>query len=128
MAEKVILADTSILIDFFRKSDKKNARLLLLVQQGYSFKVSSITIYEIYAGATLIQHQFWIDFLQKIEVIPFDEKVASTAVLINNELKKKRKQIALADLFIAATAIKNMLPIATLNVKHFARIDDLQMV
>jgi len=126
MAEKVILADTSILIDFFRKSDKKNAKLLALVHQGYTFKVSSITIYEIYAGATLIQHQFWTDFLQKIKIIPFDE--ASAAVFINNELKKKRKQIELADLFIAATAVTSMLPIATLNIKHFDRVNDLQLV
>ena len=77
----------------------------------------------------MVQHQFWTEFLQKIEVIPFDGKAASVAVLINNELKKKRKQIELADLFIAATAIKNMLPIAaTLNVKHFERIGDLQLV
>lgn len=128
MAEKIILADTSILIDFFRKSDKRNSRLLTLVQEGYIFKVSSITIYEIYAGATLVQHQFWEDFLKEIEVIPFDEKIASVAVYINNELKKKRKQIELADLFIAATVIRSELPIATLNIKHFDRVDDLQLM
>ncbi|GAA4461482.1 hypothetical protein GCM10023189_37000 [Nibrella saemangeumensis] len=51
-----------------------------------------------------------------------------TAVHINGLLKKKRKQIDLADLFIAATAVAHNLPIATLNKKHFERIDILQLV
>jgi len=32
------------------------------------------------------------------------------------------------DLFIAATAIGNDLPFAILNMKHFERIDNLQIV
>jgi tRNA(fMet)-specific endonuclease VapC len=47
---------------------------------------------------------------------------------INNALKRKRKQIDIADLFIAATALSNNLPFATLNLKHFERIDNLQIV
>ena len=46
----------------------------------------------------------------------------------NSTLKRKRKQIAIADLFIASTAIAYDLPIATLNKKHFERIDELQIV
>jgi predicted nucleic acid-binding protein len=63
--------------------------------------------------------------LQTITVIPFDEAVVDTAVSINNNLKRKRKQIAIADLFIAATAITYNLPFSTLNRKHFERIDEL---
>lgn len=33
-----------------------------------------------------------------------------------------------ADLFIAATAIANSLPFATLNKKHFDRIEGLKIV
>ena len=50
------------------------------------------------------------------------------AVIINRQLKLKRKQIDLADLFIAVTAITNNLPFATLNRKHFERIDTLNIV
>jgi tRNA(fMet)-specific endonuclease VapC len=52
----------------------------------------------------------------------------STAVEVNQALKRKRKQIDIADLFIAASAIANKLPIATLNRKHFERIDDLELI
>jgi len=50
MAEKIILADTSILIDFFRKTDKANSKLISLVREGYVFYISAITEYEIYSG------------------------------------------------------------------------------
>jgi predicted nucleic acid-binding protein len=49
-------------------------------------------------------------------------------VIINGALKRKRKQIDLADLFIAATAVTHHLPLATLNKKHSDRVDTLQLI
>ena len=128
MADKIILADTSILIDLFRKSEKSNSQFVQLALQGYQFQISAITEYEVYSGATTAQLHFWDDLLEKINVLPFDKDVVKQAVLINRQLKQKRKQIDLADLFIAATAIANNLPFATLNRKHFERIDFLEIV
>lgn len=128
MADKIILADTSILIDYFRKTDKANSAWIILFDQGYDFSISSITFYEIYSGATSAQLSFWIKVLGRTKVLPFDEAVTQSAVTINNVLKSKRKQIALADLFIAATAISNNLPFATLNIKHFDRVEGLNIV
>jgi tRNA(fMet)-specific endonuclease VapC len=65
---------------------------------------------------------------QAITIIPFNEISVDTAVTINSALKKKRKQIDLADLFIAATPVAHGLSIATLNKKHFDRIDTLSIV
>lgn len=122
MADKIVLVDTSILIDYYRKSDKTKSVWLNLVQQGYSFAISTVTKYEIYAGATPSQISFWDSILQAIIIIPFDEISVDTAVTINSALKRKRKQIDMVDLFIAATAIAYRLPVATLNKKHFERI------
>ena len=128
MADKIVLADTSILIDFFRKTDKANSKLVALVREGYAFSISAITEYEIYSGATTAQTDYWQEFLKHTQVLSFDKDVVKIAVEINNSLKRKRKQIAIPDLFIAATAISNNLPIATLNIKHFERIDNLAIV
>jgi len=128
MADKIVLADTSILIDLFRKSDKTNSKFVQLALQGYQFQISAISEYEVYSGATISQLPFWDDLLEKINVLPFDKNVVQQAVIINRQLKLKRKQIDLADLFIAATAITNNLPFATLNRKHFERIDTLNIV
>lgn len=128
MADKIILVETSILIDLFRKTDKNNSALISLVRQGYTYCISAITEYEIYTGAALGQIEFWGNFLQKTEVLPFNKAVAKFAVDINRELKRKRKLIAVPDLFIAATALANNLPFATLNKKHFDRIDKLNII
>lgn len=128
MADELILVDTSILIDYYRKTDKSNSVWVALVRQEYKFAISAITKYEIYSGATQDQLDFWNKVLEAIEVIPFDEASVDTAVDINTTLKRKRKQIDLADLFIAATAIKHGLSIATLNKKHFDRIDTLNVI
>jgi predicted nucleic acid-binding protein len=128
MADKIVLADTSILIDYFRKTDKQNSVLIHLFDQGYDFTISAISYYEIYSGTSTNQLPFWKILLQKTRVLALDEVVAQAAININKELKKTRKQIAIADLFIAATAIANRLPFATLNKKHFDRIDTLLII
>ncbi|MEO6637415.1 MAG: type II toxin-antitoxin system VapC family toxin [Ginsengibacter sp.] len=128
MADKVILADTSILIDYFRKTDKTNSRLIALFDQGYDFNISAVTHYEIYSGATSAQLPFWTILLARTKVLALDQDVAQVSADINNILKRKRKQIGMADLFIAATAISNNLSLATLNINHFERIDGLNVI
>ena len=128
MADKIMLIDTSILIDYFRKKDKEKSVLVALVKQDYTYCISSITEYEIYRGALLGQTSFWDDLLKKVQVLSFDKAASRVAVDINAELKRKRKQIEIPDLFIAATAITNNLPLATLNRKHFDRIGNLQLI
>ena len=128
MADKIILVDTSILIDYYRKTDKEKSAWIALIRQGYSFAISTITKYEIYSGAMQNQLTFWGAVLEAINIIPFDEVSVDTAVLINSTLKTKRKQIDLADLFIAATAVAHGLSLATLNRKHFDRIDTLNII
>jgi tRNA(fMet)-specific endonuclease VapC len=127
MADKIVMVDTSILIDYYRKTDKANSVWIDLVRQGYTFALSAITKYEIYSGATQPQSDFWNSILQAIEVVPFDETAVDLAAEVNAELTRKRKQIELADLFIAATAIRSNLPLATLNRKHFDGIERLNI-
>lgn len=128
MEDKAILVDTSILIDLFRKKDKANAKIISLVRQGHLFLISAVTEYEIYIGASSGQIDYWNNFLEHTQVLPFDKIVAKVAVNINQELKRKRNLIDIADFFIAATAIAHNLPLATLNKKHFERIDELVIV
>jgi len=128
MADKIVLVDTSILIDYFRKSEKSNSVLVKLYDGGYDFYISAVTEYEIYSGATQAQLDFWERLLKNTTVLAFDQAVVKVAINVNNNLKRKRKQIAIADLFIASTAIAHNLRVATLNRKHFDRIDELQIV
>ncbi|WP_457133437.1 type II toxin-antitoxin system VapC family toxin [Mucilaginibacter sp. UYNi724] len=90
--------------------------------------MSVVTEFEIYSGAPELQRAYWHDLLHDIQVLSFDTAAAKHAVSIHNKLKQISKQIDTADLFIAATAMRNNLPIATLNKKHFERIPDLLLI
>ena len=98
------------------------------MRQDFSFAISTVTKYEIYSGATPNQLAFWDSIFQAISILPLDEVSVDTAVTLNSALKKKRKQIDLADLFIAATAVANHMPLATINRKHFDNIDLLNLI
>ena len=54
--------------------------------------------------------------------------VAEIASSIAKKLKAENKIIEFRDIFIAATAIANNMPLTTLNIKHFNRIDDLELI
>lgn len=80
------------------------------------------------AGVTATQQRYWNEVLERMIVLSFDDRVARVAARLSAELWKQGTGIGVADLFIAATAIANDLPLATLNKKHFARVNDLRMV
>ena len=128
MENEIICLDTSILIDFFRKKKKEYSVLYELSQKYVMFATSVITEYEIFTGSTKEQQAFWEDFFTNIVVLPFDSETSKVAVEIFRGLKMKSKLIEVPDILIAATAIKNNMQLATLNKKHFERIEGLQLV
>ncbi|MCF8370376.1 MAG: type II toxin-antitoxin system VapC family toxin [Bacteroidales bacterium] len=128
MADQVILLDTSILIDFFRKKNKRNSTFYSLSTKYSKFAVSTITRFEIYAGQTDSQDIFWIDFYKRIEILDFDDNCALKAGEIVKQLRRDNKMIEISDVLIASTAIANNLQVATLNIKHFNRIENLKIV
>jgi predicted nucleic acid-binding protein len=128
MEKEIICLDTSILIEFFRKTKKENSAFYQLNQKYSLFAVSIVTEYEIFAGMKEAQKDFWNMFFSEITILPFDSSANKVAVDIHNELKRKSKLIETPDIFIAATAISNSMKLATLNTKHFERIDNLELV
>ena len=128
MADKRLMVDSSLLIDYFRKTDKSNARLLGHFRNYNALYISSVTEFEILNGAKQSHQEFLNGMLSKFIVLDFDSKAARQAALITEKLKAKRKSIDKPDLIIAATAIANGLTFDTLNIKHFTNIEELIMV
>lgn len=123
-----ILLDSSVIIDFFRKRDKTASTLFGLIDQA-SLYVSVLTVFEVRVGVKSGRQQRDYDLLmQRIEVLPLDEACMDHAVDIYRDLKSQNALIGLADLLIAASALRYGLPVATLNRKHFERITSLPLV
>lgn len=128
MAEKKLMVDSSLLIDYFRKTDKNNARLVTHFRNYNHLYISSITEFEVLNGAKQLHLDFWNGMLPRFTVLNFDSQAARQAAAITAQLKAKRKTIDKPDLFIAATAIVHELPFDTLNTRHFIQIDQLLLL
>jgi predicted nucleic acid-binding protein len=128
MADKKLMIDTSILIEYFRKTNKSNSRLITHFKMYDQLYISSITEFEVFNGATEVHKQFWEGMLLRLTILDFDRKAARRAADIVAQLKAKGKNIDKPDLFIAATAVTHGLVFDTLNIKHFKDIDALELL
>jgi tRNA(fMet)-specific endonuclease VapC len=123
-----ILIDTSVIIDHFRKKDKTNT-LLIQLYKKYLLYISSVTVFELYNGATSQQKVNDIELLLKnVKVLDFTSKVALEASKIYRQLLSENKIIEFRDIFIASTAITNKIPVSTFNQNHFERIKGLRII
>lgn len=128
MEDRGMVIDTSIFIDYLRAKDKTKTRLQNLPDDAVIY-VSSVTLYELYMGATTPQK--WVDvktLTDSIPVLAFNQEVAEKSAIIYQELKKTNKLIEFRDIFIAATALVHHLPVVTRNAKHFNRIKTLTVI
>ena len=122
------MIDSTILIDYFRKTDKSNS---ILVKHSINYDklyISTITEFEIINGATPAQLDFWNQMLKGMIILDFDSKAARQAALIVQQLKRNRRSIDKPDLFIAATAISHGITLDTANKKHFKVIPGLALL
>ena len=128
MENRLILLDTSILIDMFRRKVRENSFFYQLANNYQYFAVSTITRFEILVGNNEIQNSFWSSFYKNIEIIDFNDNCAMAASNIVKQLKSKNQMIEIADIFIGGTALAYNLPLATLNKNHFSRIENLEIL
>jgi tRNA(fMet)-specific endonuclease VapC len=83
MADKIVLGDTSILIEFFRKKDKSKTTLVRLLEDFDRYCISAITEFEIFSGANESQKEYWEAFLEQIIILPFDSSAVERACEID---------------------------------------------
>jgi predicted nucleic acid-binding protein len=72
--------------------------------------------------------EFWDTFFQQIQILPLNTEAIRIAAILFKQLKAQNSLIDMPDLLIAATALSHQLPLATLNVKHFERIKQLDLI
>lgn len=122
-----LVVDSNVIIDYFRSSNKPKTTLRLIDPETDLF-LTSVSLYELYMGAT--DEQKKKDLQQLVEnfiILPFSEDVAKQAGIIFHQLKKKNQLIEFRDIFIAATCILYDMPLKTANTKHFTRIEGLRL-
>lgn len=123
-----VLVDTSVIIDYFRKTNKEQTFFVQLAN-NYRIYISNITKFELDIGIRQFrQHTFLEELYTKIDILELNTACTDLAAKLHRELKAENKLISLPDLLIAATAIVYELPLATMNLKHFKRIKPLNCI
>lgn len=119
----MMLLDTSVLVEHFRKKDKTSTFFYHLAERHDEFAISAITHYEILIGSNELQSPFWESLFGTLTILPFDIPCSTAAVKIYKSLKAKGLLIDLADL-----AIAHEISLCTLNEKHFKRVENLELI
>ena len=94
--------------------------------------ITSITVAELTHGAIRSLHRE--DNLARLEVLfaaltvlPFDEMAGRRFGHLKAELEAKGEPLDDLDLQIASIALDHSLPLATNNIKHFRRVQELRL-
>jgi len=122
-----VVIDSSVFIQHWRSKNRADTLLTELFQQRKVY-VSAVAKYEVLAGVGEKDMHEWHQIFEDVTVLAFDEATIDVARMVFRQLKQESRMISLADILIAATAMVNDLPLATLNRKHFERIRGLQML
>ena len=122
----MVIAGT-IFIEYLRSREKAKTTLMNLPELPLLY-VSDVTVFELFMGAK--DESKWKDVetvLNPLIRLPFNYPAAVEAAKIFQHLQKQGSIIEFRDIFIAATALVNKLPVKTLNVRDFSRIPGLEL-
>jgi tRNA(fMet)-specific endonuclease VapC len=130
------LLDTSAVVDIDRGG--VDEKVETLDDEG-RHAISIVTLTELRLGVNkqyepgTAKHQEAMDALDRLcarfEVLPVERAIAVTAADIIASLQARGEPLDdLHDIYIAATARTEQLPVLTANVDHFERIDDVQVI
>lgn len=121
----MILADTSILIDYFKKRPEAIA---FVEREGKAnLAINTVIAMELYQGA-LNKKEFLMlqKELQGFFMLPINEQVANLALQLSQKYALSH-QIGLSDTFIAATALIYDIELRTFNLKDFHFIQNINV-
>lgn len=122
-----MVVDSSVFIEHLRAKDQSRTTLANLPPNAILY-VSSITVFELFSGATNTDKYGKVQkLLQDVLVLPMTASVGEKAGEIFRMLRSTGSMIEVSDIFIAATALANNLPVKTLNTRHFERVEGLRL-
>lgn len=122
------LIDSDVLIDVL-KGRQSAAAWIAEYSRDNLLITSSVNVFELARGwdsdrAT----EAGMALLREFIILPLDTRAALEAAMIDTELQQRGTPLDAGDLLIAGMARANGLAIITRNVRHFGRIEGLEVV
>lgn len=127
------LLDTNVLSELLKK---RPSELVLNRVRGVPQRdlySSVICVMELRSGAVRCPDgaRLWkriqTEVLSRVSILPVDLKEATKAGDLLAELETAGTPIGIEDILIGATALVHGLTVATRNIRHFSRIENLQV-
>jgi len=128
---RVLILETTFLVDLERERLREApgpAHRFLASHSAERLHVTAITAGELAAGASDEERPAWDELLGRFRILSIDREVCWRYGRLFSYLKDNGLLIAGNDLWIAAIAVSNGLPLATRNERHFRRIPELRVV
>ena len=123
MESSGILVDTSIVIDYLRSHNRAQTNFIKLFKDNRLY-LSTISVFELLNGSTSEAKRLDVETVcAEINILDFNIDTAKIASEIYRDLRTKNQLIEFRDILIAASALQHDLPLATLNRKHFERVN-----
>jgi len=136
---KIILVDTTFLIDALRK--KNDVKKFLLNNSSETLYTTEINVFETYLGlyankilektpSLLETRKLNLEeLLSKFQILPFNREATIESAKILGNLIRKGQKIEFRDGLIAGIAISNGIKkILTKNTDHFIRIEKIETI
>jgi len=130
MNQKYIL-DSDILIYFLKGEKDIIEKIISLPNDNLYITIINYTelLYGIYNSNKITQNKEKIlPFLDNFKILQFDKNASEIFAKLKAKLKKQGNIIADMDLMIASIAISNKATLFTNNLKHFKRIEELDIL
>ncbi len=130
MAERLSF-DTSFLIDLEReKWSGRRGRAFRFLEEHFDaiMLVSAVTVGEFAEGFNEGNKQHFDRTLAALEILDVDAETGLLYGQNSRRLRRAGRLIGTNDLWIGCAALRHRLPLVTRNVRHFKRIENLQIV
>lgn len=127
MASGLIVVDTDLVIDFLRGSGQGVHTIRTLLTER-RLRLTAVTGFELGIGTGFLDRQEDILRLLRSRTLPLDLQSALKAGAVATALQQHGQRIGFADSLQAGICLRNDLPLATRNRRHFARVDGLELV
>lgn len=126
-----LILETTFLVDLERERVREAsgpAHRFLDEHRAHRLCVTVTTAGELAAGVASDERESWEELLQRLQVLPIDRQVCWRYGRLFRYLKENGLLIGTNDLWIAATAVANGLPLVSRNEGHFRRIPELRVI
>jgi len=133
----MIILDTSACIEYLNGNERiKN----IISKQEDLIHITAITVYEINIGLEHTKrkisekryrelYKIWTEFISSMEIFPLGYKEAEKAAQICDILESKGQIIDDNDILIIGIMLSNGInKIITKNVKHFGKIESIELI